>query len=97
MVPLASVTWICCAPEITWLLVMMWPSVSRIAPEPLAVPLLSTVWMETTELDTLLATDVQSTDSPLLTVAEPEPDLLESTLVSELVVGTFTQPLVIAV
>ncbi len=73
---------------------MMWPSVSMMAPEPLAVPLLSAAWMETTEPETSLATVFQSGASPLLAVADPEPDLFELTLDSELLVGKVIRPLV---
>ena len=94
--PLLSVTRIFCAPEITWLLVTMSPSVLMIAPDPLATPLLSVAWMATTEPETCLATACQSGASPDLAVAEPEPDSLELIFAMELVVGTFTAPLVIA-
>ena len=52
--------------------------------------------METTEPETPLATVCQSGASPVLAVAEPEPDLFEVTFESELEVGTVTQPLVMA-
>ena len=94
--PFESVTWMFCAPEITWLLVTMWPCSSMIAPEPAAVPFCSVVWIETTDWETLSATAAQSTASPLVIGALPSPDLPESMCCRELVVGTLTQPSVIA-
>ena len=67
-----------------------------IAPEPAAVPFCTVVWMETTDCETLFATATQSTASPLVIAVLPSPDVLESTFCRELVVGTFTQPSVIA-
>ena len=52
--------------------------------------------MDTTESDTSFATALQSAASPDLAFAEPDPDVLDFTLVSELEVGTVTHPLVIA-
>ena len=67
-----------------------------IAPEPLALPSLVATSMDTTESDTSFATALQSAASPDLAFAEPDPDVLDFTLVSELEVGTVTHPLVIA-
>ncbi len=74
----------------------MWPSLSRIAPEPLASPCLTTVWIDTTDFDTFAETLAQFGALPPSTVAEPEPWLFDETLLNELDVGIFTQPLVSA-
>ena len=38
---------------------VMWPSLSRIAPEPLASPWSTTVWIDTTDFDTFAETLAQ--------------------------------------
>ena len=52
-------------------------------------------WMDTTDAETFFSTVVQSVLVVLLLVL-PEPDVFEDTPLSELLVGTVTQPLVIA-
>ena len=52
-------------------------------------------WMDTTDAETFFSTVVQSVLVVLLLVL-PEPDVFEDRPLSELVVGTFTQPLVMA-
>ncbi len=90
--PLSSVTTMRCAPETTWLLVTMLPSLSRIAPVPCATPLCVCVWIETTDFETLFETAVQSGVSPPSTFAVPSPPLLVARLVIEPEPGMFTQP-----
>ena len=68
---------------------------STIAPEPFATPPLMLAWMDTTDAETFFSTVVQSVLVVLLLVL-PEPDVFEDTPLSELLVGTVTQPLVIA-
>ena len=58
------------------------------------MPLLNAVWMETTEPETSLDDSLPVGASPLLAVADPEPDLFELTLDSELLVGKVIRPLV---
>lgn len=53
-------------------------------------PSLVATSMDTTESDTSFATALQSAASPDLAFAEPDPDVLDFTLVSELEVGTVT-------